>query len=297
MAKRPKIKQDIKDATEAFKIIMQENLSEIASAMIEQVMSGYRNLPESQRFNAIKDVSAKGVNAYKEKMLEAMSVVAYDSIQKARKEVPKKKDVRLTEIDEDAIQLGEFDKLPADMQKRIKSMLNLLVGTQIGDLEKSVFFQYQSSVDSTDSEAQVKKDLEDSAAEFIGGNSINGGASAYASQVVNEARLAFFIDDEVSKEVEAFEFVNEDPVSPICNDLAGTVFSKDDPNLNRYWPPLHFNCNSWIRPILVGNLKGREVDELKPSNKKLEDYIQFSEQQINTILNEIKNPIMGELKE
>lgn len=286
MAKRPKVKQDIKDATYAFKVIMQENLAAISEAMIAQVMSGYRNLPESQRFNAIKDVSAKGVNAYKEAMLSAMAVVAYDSIQKARKEVPSKSNVRLAEIDEDAIKLGEFEKLPPDMQKRIKSMLNLLIGTQISDLEKSVFFQYSSSVDSTDSESQIKKDLDDAAADFVGGASINGGAGAYASQVINEARQAFFLDDEVSQEIEAFQFVNEDPVSPICIDLAGTIFSKDDPGLHRYWPPLHFNCKSWISPILVGNLKGRELTDLKPSSQKLENAIQFSEQQIDFILKE-----------
>lgn len=286
MSKRPKVKQDIKDATVALREIMRENLASIAGAMIAQVMTAYRNLPESQRYNAIKDVSAKGVNGYKESMLSALSVVAYDAIQKARKEVPSKQNVRLAEIDEAAIQLGEFDKLPPDMQKRIKSMLNLLIGTQISDLEKSVFFQYASSVDSTDSESIIKKDLEDSAADFIGGPSVNGGAGAYASQVINEARQAFFLDDEVAQEVEAFQFINEDPVSPICQDLAGTIFSKDDPGLNRYWPPLHFNCKSWISPILVGNLKGREIVDLKPSNTKLENSIQFSEQQIDFALTE-----------
>lgn len=37
------------------------------------------------------------------------------------------------------------------------------------------------------------------------------------------------------------------------------------------------NCDSYIIPILVGSLKGREIDGLKPSNKKLEDQIQFSD--------------------
>lgn len=57
------------------------------------------------------------------------------------------------------------------------------------------------------------------------------------------------------------------------------------------------NCKSWIRPITTGNLKGREIKEFKPSSAKLEKYIQFSEQQIDTILSEIKNPIKGELKD
>lgn len=277
MANKPNVRTDIKDASAALKEVMHENLALIAGNMVAQVMRNWRNLTDSKRFDAIKDVKPQGEMAYKEKLLNALAVIASVAIEKARKEVPKKKNVKLAELDESALQLGEFDKLPADLKKRVEATMKLLVGTQISDLEKIIFFQFNSSVDSTDSESQLKDDLEESAGDFIGGSSINGGAGAVSAQIINEARLAFFLDDEVSQEVEAFEFVNGDPVSDICTDLAGTIFSKDDPNLNRYWPPLHFNCKSYISPILVGNLGNKEITELKPSKAKLEDAIQFSE--------------------
>lgn len=239
---KPKVRADIKEATLALREVMREGLSSIADAMIAQIMKNYRNLTDSKRFDATKDVKAEGINAYRESLLSAMTVIAADALEKARKEVPKKKNVRLAEINEDALKLGEWEKLPPDLRRKLESQLRLLIGTQIADLEKVVYFQFNSSVDSTDSEATLKADLEDAAGEFVLGNSINGGASATSAQTINEARIAFFLDDEVSQEVEAFEFVNGDPVSPICTDLAGTIFAKDDPNLHRYYPPLHFNA-------------------------------------------------------
>lgn len=271
---------DIKDATQALKAIMQENLSAIAQAMINQIAANYNRLIPSKRFDAIKDVKPDGISFYKDALLNAYAVTAADSLAKARKEVPNKKGVRLSELNDEALMLGEFDSLPIDIQKRLKAMLDLLVGTQISDLEKAVMFQFMSSVDSTDSISLLVSDLGEAADDYITGPSIQGAASANAGQIVNEVRLAFFLDDSVTEDVEAFEFVNGDPVSPICQDLAGTVFAKDDPNLNRYWPPLHFNCKSYIVPILKGNLGNKEIESLTPSKDSLNKYVQLSEERL-----------------
>lgn len=261
MAKKPRIKQMISDGTDALKQIMQENLAAISEEMINQIMVGYRNLPPSQRFNAIKGVTPNGINAYKAALKNAVSVVAYDALKQVRKEVPKAKNVRLA-FDEESLKLGEFESLPADIQAKIQTQIGLLTQTQIADLEKIVYFQYTSSVDSTDSESLLNSDLDQVVKDYILGNAVHGGASATASQTINEARLAFFSDNEVADQIDAYEFINEDPVSEICQDLAGTVFDKDDPDLNRYWPPLHFNCKSWISAILKGNLDGAEIESL-----------------------------------
>lgn len=274
---KPRIKQKISEASAALKKIMQENLAEITREMIEQIMIGYRNLPPSKRLNAIKDVSPVGIMAYKKAMKNAVSVIAYDALQQARREVPKKRNVKLA-FDEESLQLGEFENLPADIQARIMSQINLLTGTQIADLERAVYFQYTSSVVSTDSESLLYNDLETAAEDYLEGTAISGASSASAAQIINEARLAFFSDDAVSEEIDAYEFVNEDPVAEICQDLAGTVFDKEDPDLNRYWPPLHFNCKSWIRPILKNQLGSKQIDSLGDQvTAKGEDSIGFSE--------------------
>lgn len=295
---KPKIKAQIKNSTAALKQIMQEGLEEIAQNMVSQILTSWRNLPNSKRLEAIKDVKPQGIAAYKDKLLNAFAVIAADSINQARREVPKKRNVRLAFNDE-GLQFGEFENLPPVIRARIKAQLDLLSTTQVADLEKALYFQYGSEVlDPEIAEAALSSELISAAEDYIGGNSIQGGASATAAQIVNEARLAFFSDNEVADEIDAYEFVNEDPVSPICQDLAGTVFAKDDPNLHKYWPPLHFNCKSWISTILKGDLGNKEIDDLTPSKSSLNDFVQFSEQVMGDVImfKHIENPPAGNLQ-
>lgn len=270
-------KKQIKADQEVLLELMQGNLKGISDAMIKQIMSSYRSLPQSQKLDAIKDVSPTGQQAYQAGLLDAFAVISTAAIQQARTEVPKKKDVKFTDKI-DSIKLAEFEKLPIEIQKRLKALSQLLVGTQIADLKKTIYFAYQSSVNSTDSESLLESDLNESSATYILGASVQTGAGNVASQIVNESRNAFFLDDEVSDEIESFTFVNGDPISPICQDLAGTVFAKDDPNLDRYWPPLHHNCKSFISPNLVGK-KNPPLTQggLIPSKSSLNKYVTLSE--------------------
>ncbi len=271
------VKAQIKTGKEALKELMQENLAGIAQAMIDQIIGRLKRLTPSQRLVAIKNVDTPGAVAYKSLIQTALGVIAYEAIQAARKEIPKAKDVKLAESDGNIL-LGEWEDLPPSVRKKIQTESDLLVGTQIADLEKNIFFQFTSSHDSTDSIETIRKDLEDEAEDYIRGPGIESGSGLLSAKYVNTARQAFFYDDEVLDQIDAFEFVNGDPVTPICQDLAGTIFDKNDPNADRYQPPLHWNCKSWIRPILKGNLPAtKNIETLKPSTKKLEDTIQFSE--------------------
>lgn len=270
----------MKEAQVAFRDIMEIELSAIGDAMIEQIIARARRLPPSQRLNAIKEINWPGENDYQRNILELMAEVSLDAIAQARKEVPKAKNVQLFEH-LDSIKLASqtvlLDKLPRSLQDKFRKQAQLLVGTQLADLEKNLFYQYTDSYDTTDDMDVVNADLKAVAVEFIDGQSVRAGASVLASKIVNESRNAFFFDSETLEELEAFQFVNGDPVTPICQDLAGTVFAKDDPEMFRYTPPLHWNCKSYIVPILKGNLGNRSIEKLQPSTKKIEDTIQFSE--------------------
>lgn len=257
----------MKEGSKLLRDLMIKNLGDISGKMIDQIMRAYRNTTPSQRLTAVKAVEPSGVNQYKSDLIEAMSALSTDAIDQARKEVPAASKVKL----------AEFDKLTPTLQKKLKTRTDLLVGKQISDLKSIIQFAYTSNEDTTDSEATLEEDINDSAIGFLNGTSLSAGAEITAATVIADARDAFFFDDDVLEEIDAFEFVNEDPVTPICQDLEGTIFSKDDPDMFRYTPPLHWNCKSWIRPILKGKLGDREVTKLKPSTKKLEDTIQFSE--------------------
>jgi len=267
--------KQIKKASEEIRKAMQLNLANISASIILRVMKNYKKLPNAQKRNAIKDIKASGLNVYKSDLLAAMAVASFDALSQARNEVPKAKKVKLME-NEERLLFGEFEKLPPDIRKRIKSSNELLIGTQIADLEKAIFFQFLSSLASEKSEKEIEFDMIEKSSSYIEGNAIKAGAAVTAANIVNEARNAFFFNKETLEQIEAFQFMNGDPVSPICNDLAGTIFRKDDPDAFRYTPPLHYNCKSWIRPIIVLK-KGQEIQKLEPSTKELKDSIQFSD--------------------
>lgn len=272
----------IKNAASILEEVMALGLASIGEAMVNTVIGRARGLTPSQRFKAIKDLPTTGAQDYKNNILETLSEIALKAINEARKEIPAAKKIKLVEEIE-SIQLATttiFEKLPKDLQKIVKAQIDLLTGTQIADLEKTIAYQYTDSVDTTEDMDVLKDDLRTAAMEYIDGASVRAGAGLVASKIVNESRSAFFFDKEVLEEVDAFEFVNGDPVTEICDDLNGTVFAKDDPNMFRYTPPLHWNCKSYIRPVLKGKLGNREIEKLKPSTKKIEDQIQFSEKSL-----------------
>jgi hypothetical protein len=63
--------------------------------------------------------------------------------------------------------------------------------------------------------------------------------------------------------------VMDDRVTDVCEDLNGTIFSLDDPNLAE--PPLHFNCRSVLIPITQND--DYQVSEDTPN---LDDYPEAS---------------------
>jgi hypothetical protein len=273
---KPKVNKYIREGSQALTQVMREQLPLIAEGFISQIMTAAKRLTPSQRLSALSGLTVRGGGEYKSLIKSGLAILAFDALQHARKEVPAKKNIRLQD-NEDSIQLGEFERLPTKLQKKITSQAQLLVGKQIGDLQKVIEFAYATAEEETDSLEQIRKDLDDSAIGWIDGTAVEAGAALNAANIINSARNAFFFDDDVLEEIDAFEFVNGDPVTDICQDLAGTIFAKDDPAADRYYPPLHWNCKSYIVPILIGNLNGRDIEKLAPSKKSLEDEIQFAE--------------------
>jgi SPP1 gp7 family putative phage head morphogenesis protein len=278
LADKPKTpKAMITDGTDELKSIMITSLTAIGKDLAKQLMSKYKSATPSQYADLIKKVNPKGMNDYQNSIQSFLATQATQSIAMARKEVPKAKGVKLSEY-VTSMKLSEFDQLPPDIQKRIKAQSGLLAETQLADLEKAVYFRFSSSVQSTDSASLIESDLNEIIDDFVGGASVAASAGNSVALIVNESRNAFFMDEEVEAEIESFTFVNADPVSPICQDLNGTVFSKDDPNFDRYSPPLHHNCKSFLVPNLNGTKKEITPGGLKPSKSELEDYITLSEE-------------------
>jgi len=273
---------------------MIENLAQISASMISQIIGRAKSLTDSTMLTAINDIQQSGILAYKDMLTTGLSMIALEGIESARKQIPGAKKVKLSE----SILLSEFDKLPPSLQRKVKNSVILTTDAQMADLEKVIFFQFTSSVDSLSALPIIEKDLQEAAEDYITGAAIEGGAGLQAAQFTNAGRNEFFDDPEVADQVDALQFVNGDPVTPICQDLNGTIFSKDDPEAAKYEPPLHWNCKSYIIPILKGKLGNREILDLKPSKASLDKYVQFCEHGSldHFSLREIGSPREGSLQ-
>lgn len=295
MKKKAPIRKHIIEGKQALKQIMQENLAAIADAMISQIMGRARKATPSQLLNCIKNVNQPGVNNYKAALKTALAIIASDAIKQIRKEIPKAKNVKLAEglkylaHEYDSFELAEFDDLPPDVQKRILNDTNNLVGTQLADLEKAIYFQFTASYDSTDSMDLLESDIQDSADDYITGSAIDAGSGIESAELINTARSAFYSDDEVKAQVTALQFVNGDPVTDICQTLNGVTFDQDDPLADRFQPPFHWNCKTYIIPIL-DEVDPEDIEDLS-TYANLENDMQFEEDESKAVflLNEMNN--------
>ena len=91
-----------------------------------------------------------------------------------------------------------------------------------------------------------------------------------ASTIVNETRNTWFFEDEVVDEIHSFTFVNLDPKTEICKQLAGATFAVNDAASLVYTPPLHHNCKSYLRANLKTSKNLPEVSSLSPTAKAKE---------------------------
>jgi len=263
---------------EAMYQLMTNKLDEIMSTQIKKVLQKSQRLSKSQRLTAIKDLTFAGKSEYKDMLKNFMSKLSLDSLNQVRAEIPGNRNAKLME-QLDSFSLSEFDKLPPKLKKQILFLSNQLVGTQLADMEKELAFRFESASE-IDGLAERAAELNKAKDKYIGGTSIQAAAGASSANIVNSARNAFFMSDDVVDQIESFTFENPDPVTQICQELTGQTFSVDDPNFRRFEPPLHWNCKS----VYVPNLKGTkaadkelEKNGLGPKNKSALASITFAE--------------------
>lgn len=113
-------------------------IQESRSAVRELMQSGLADLIDSFVSDLMKNKSKakiKKADDYEKEVIDAITVVADEAIKMAKKEVPKSKDVKLTDIVKDEIKFADFSNLPKSVQKLISERSKAIVGKQIKDLE------------------------------------------------------------------------------------------------------------------------------------------------------------------
>lgn len=248
------------------KALMESQLKVLYVNLKEALRKRYNSFKGSDKILACKGIESPGLNDYKSMLKDCMAEIAAQSIAQSRSLVPSKRNVRLFErFDTLRLAEGPYDALPPAVRKLIDAQANLIAETQAGDIEKHVFFSFTSSATSSedidgilnDVDAQVGDKIDDGSPQGMNLDAAAGDATAHVTQ---QSALSFFFDSEVLDGIASFTFTNEDPVSEICQELAGTTFAVNDPDLDRYTPPLHHNCKSRLVPNLVGDTDNPDID-------------------------------------
>jgi hypothetical protein len=245
----------IDEASSTIREVMKKNLKNIGGKLIASMVLDLKKTDPKKWPTVIKDKKARGMTAYVSELKDVYAQTAFQAQKRAEQEVP----VNIAASDE------FFKALATEVVVMLKAEAALIAKTQIADVEKQVFHQFTSSITSTDSIDVIADDLEQALEKHVDGPSIVAGAGITAAKIINESRNAYFFKPEVLKPIHSFTFINPNPKSAVCQDLAGRTFRKDDPEAQRYFPPLHHNCKSYLRP----NLAPRELDPrgLAPSTK------------------------------
>lgn len=186
------------------------------------------------------------INAKWDQLSEAIWSFINDPYNPDERENFQKLSKELYDISQTAIaEINSSYDFTGETQSRLLAKVNSLVDVQIGDLDKAIVLQYQTAVDSYPDEALVAQAMSDALFDVVDGAMTTAGPLIVAAQTINDGR-----DDasmEIDDEVESYTFTNDSPVTDICTELNGRTFSKDDPEMDEYSPPLHYNCDSyWI---------------------------------------------------
>jgi len=261
--------------------VIKENLEASSKKLVNDIIRRYEQLPKNRKQLATKDVVVSKKAQLKRQLKGVLGVTGRKALEQVKLEVPSKKDVTLkTEDIGEAIKLLERHELdiPDNIKlldnSKLPSVLKILfqiqaesIGNKVtNDLRDAVFFKFSSSEKGTADVNIIRQDLENASSDYINGAGVKRTASNVSAIAVNETRNEFLFNEEVLQEVESFTFINANPKSDVCKELAGLTFATNDAESLRYSPPLHHNCKSYLRANLVGLRGSPEISSLSPSD-------------------------------
>lgn len=220
----------INENAEKIRSDIRTGLSDLAQSMKKKVLEQWEK-GDAEKFNVPDLKTVPGVEEYQAKISEDLSS-AYNSAQaQVSKEIP-----------------GTTIKLAEDLKKiaaaRLKADVSNLTDVQIQDLAKTISLTYGQNIAAAQTAEELASILDEAIQKFIDGPVSTTGADIIASKTVNDSRRDFFKEN--TEKVVSFTWVNGDPVSDICQWLDGKTLPADHPDVDRYWPPLHHNCKTYV---------------------------------------------------
>jgi len=255
--------------------LMISNLNFIGEKYIADIMRNYEKLSKTDKIKATDNVTLGGKARYKRELKGKLSSISAMSFDMVAKEVPVE-GVKLSDkadhevyklLDDKDLKIleKEYSRLPKHVRAVLIRRADQIIEGNTTDLANAVKFQFQSSISSSEDPNIIRQDLEGAAKKYSEGGAVQRGAANSAAFTVNEARTAYFDDDEVANQIASFTYVNPDPKSEICKTLAGYTFAVDNAEFRRYNAPNHHNCKSYIRANLKTSKNLPEISETLPT--------------------------------
>ena len=240
------VKSKIESDADRLKGIMQKHLKGIAKSVASQAAKHFKSSDEVGKLKPPKEYDVKKeVEAYRKEVSEELARQYNTAVDQVKNENSYHRNIKLSER-ENRIKLAEIDKINKKGKTRIEGIVDSLVDINVGDITKTNSLQYSQSVNKVENASDLESSMIEQTEKKIDGPMTSTGAILNASTMTNLARKDFF--DEIMKEneVESFTWVNPDPITSICKGLNGVTLPADHPDVNTYWPPLHYNCKTYV---------------------------------------------------
>lgn len=219
--------------------------------LVSEMMSIWRNAQKSQRMEQVNRLKVPGKNEYKKIISSLLAEVYVQATAGVKKELSAG-GLKLAEE-------SEIRNLPAESKAAGSSQADLITESQDADLRKNLFFSFTSKADTLPTEAQMNANLLNVVEKYVTGSSIKLAGPNAVANAVNLARNAVFQQKETLEKIESFIFQNPSPDAPICVELTGRVFTKEEYIISDKLPPLHHNCNSWIVAQVAGKVGNKPI--------------------------------------
>lgn len=240
------VKGKIESGAKKIESIMQKNLNSIADDVAGQASKHWAKKSETTRVAPPKkyDIKAK-VEAYRKELREELARQYNQGLSQVRSQYPRFQNIKLSET-ERRFKLSEIDKINTKGKLRIAGIVDSLVNINVDEIEQTANLQYTQSAEAVENAQQLENQIKTQTKKKISGPMTVTGAIINASTMLNNARKDFFGEMIKTKEVVSFTWVNPDPVTDICKGLSGVTMKADDPDVNKFWPPLHHNCKTYV---------------------------------------------------
>lgn len=146
------------------------------------------------------------------------------------------------------------------------SMVDSDIKDALGKIDNATIYTLIDSLDAYDDPLKVIPAIFDTATTVVKGAKKK--TSVVVSKAINSSRQQIF--EENYNDIESYTFYNPSPKADICVYLSGRTIKVNDPMVESYSPPLHYNCSTVLLPNLRRWKNNPKTEVMRPTKKDLD---------------------------